>query len=113
MNKDDTAYLKLILDACEKIQSFTKGMSYKDFLADNKTQSAVIMQIQVIGELAKRVPDNMRDSISLPWKQMAGMRDFIAHDYFNLDLESAWQTVEVSIPEAENKIKNYLKDIKL
>jgi len=109
MNKDNTAYLKLILDACLKIRSYTVGMTKQDFLSDNKTQSAVIMQIQIIGELAKKVPDNMRESISLPWKQIAGMRDFIAHDYFNLDLESAWQTVEVSVPEAEDRIRKYLE----
>jgi uncharacterized protein with HEPN domain len=112
MNKDDKAYLRLILDACAKVASYTARMSKEAFLLDNKTQSAVIMQIQIIGELAKKVPDAMKDSIALPWKQMAGMRDFIAHDYFSLDLEGAWQTVERGIPEAAAKIREYLEDAK-
>ncbi|MEK9177835.1 MAG: HepT-like ribonuclease domain-containing protein [Patescibacteria group bacterium] len=56
-NKDNKAYLLLMLDAIAKIKSYTNEMSFDDFFSDGKTQSAVIMQLQVIGELAKKVPE--------------------------------------------------------
>ena len=81
-NKHDKAYLQLMLDSFAKIKRFIDGMSFEDFSADEKTQSAVIMQLQVIGELAKKVPENFKESIDVPWKNMAGLRDLVSHDYF-------------------------------
>lgn len=111
-NKDDRAYLLLMLDAIAKIKSFTVGMSFADFFKDAKTQSAVIMQLQVIGELAKKVPEDMKASVNIPWKNMAGFRDMIAHDYFSLDLEAVWSTVNESVPKAEVELRNYANSIK-
>lgn len=107
-NKDNTAYLRLMLDSFAKINRFTKGMTFEDFSTDEKTQSAVIMQLQVIGELAKKVPENFKESIDVPWKNMAGLRDLVSHDYFGLDLNVIWHTVKDSVPETEKNIKKYL-----
>ncbi|MFA6405076.1 MAG: DUF86 domain-containing protein [Candidatus Paceibacterota bacterium] len=93
-NKNDKAYLLLMLDAIAKIKDFTNGMLFDNFSKDGKTQSAVIMQLQVIGELAKKVPEKIKSGINIPWKNMAGFRDMISHDYFGLDLMSVWHTVE-------------------
>ena len=110
-NKDNTAYLRLILDSFKKINDFTLGMSDTDFFNDSKTQSAVIMQLQVVGELSKKILNEIKNSIDLPWKNIAGLRDMVAHDYFGLDLVTIWYTVQVSVPEAEGKIKKYLADM--
>lgn len=110
-HKDETAHLRLLLDSVAKIKAYTRGMNRVDFRADGKTQSAVIMQLQVIGELAKKVPASIRTSIDIPWKQMAGLRDLVSHDYFSLDMEVIWNTVEGSIPETEKKITDYLASI--
>ena len=107
-NKDDTAYLRLMLDSFAKINRFTKGMTFEDFSADEKTQSAVIMQLQVVGELAKKVPENFKESIDVPWKNMAGLRDLVSHDYFGLDINVIWHTVKESVPETEKNIKECL-----
>ena len=107
-NKDNTAYLRLMLDSFAKINRFTKGMTFEDFSADEKTQSAVIMQLQVTGELAKKVSENFKKSIDVPWKNMAGLRDLVSHDYFGLDLNVIWHTVKDSVPETEKNIKKYL-----
>ena len=109
--KDEAAYLRLLLDSVAKIKEYTRGMNREAFKTDGKTQSAVIMQLQVIGELAKKVPKHFRQSIDLPWKQMAGLRDLVFHDYFSLDVEVIWNTVEASIPETEQKISAYLASI--
>ena len=107
-NKDDTAYLRLMLDSFAKINRFIKGMTFENFSADEKTQSAVIMQLQVIGELAKKVPENFKESIDVPWKNMAGLRDLVSHDYFGLDIDVIWHTVKESVPETETSIRKYL-----
>lgn len=108
MEKDNRAYLRLILDAIQKIQSYLAEMSQSDFFDDGKTQSAVIMQIQVIGELSKKVPEEMKSKIDIPWKEIAGLRDMVSHDYFSLDIEAIWNTATKDTAELENKIQNYL-----
>lgn len=105
--KDNLIYLRLILGAIEKITMFLDKMDYDSFSIDIKTQSAVIMQLQVIGELTKRIPDNILSSIELPWRKIAGLRDMVSHDYFNLDIKMIWQTIKGSIPEADKKIRQY------
>src|SRR3989338_4014528 len=107
-NKDDTAYFRLMLDSFAKIDRFIKGMTFEDFSADEKTQSAVIMQLQVIGELAKKVPENFKESIDVPWKNMAGLRDLVSHDYFGLDIDIIWHTAKESVLETEKNIRKYL-----
>ena len=107
-HKDALAYLRLMLDAFGKISEFIGEMSFDDFASDSKTQSAVIMQLQVVGELSKKVPKSIRADIALPWKQMVGLRDIVSHDYFSLDPKVVWQTAKQSAPDAEAKIRNYL-----
>ncbi|MDO8594454.1 MAG: DUF86 domain-containing protein [bacterium] len=112
MEKDRFAHLKLILDASRNIKDFisTAGlaMQFSDFENDRKTQSSVIMQLQVIGELVKKIPESVRSNINLPWKKMAGMRDMVAHDYFSLDLEAVWNTATKDIPKLVEEIDKYL-----
>lgn len=108
MNKDNNAYLHLIMDSFAKIQGYINNMTYENFLTDGKTQSAVIMQLQVIGELAKKVPNDIKQSINIPWKLIVGMRDMVSHDYFNLDIKAVWDTVVKSVPDARREIGKYL-----
>src|ERR1035441_10665655 len=93
-NKDPLAHLALMRDALAKIASFVKDMDLKGFLSDSKTQSAVIMQFQVIGELAKKITDLVKKEIDIPWKDITGLRDMVSHDYFSLDLPILWYTAE-------------------
>ena len=69
-------------DVGKKIADFLVGFNRDKFLKDQKTQSAVIMQLVVIGELAKKLPEEIKSQIDLPWKLMAGFRDFAVHEYF-------------------------------
>jgi uncharacterized protein with HEPN domain len=105
--KDDTAYLRLMLDSFAKISSYIAAMSYTDFEHDSKTQSAVIMQLQVVGELAKRISDQARRAINAPWKDMAGLRDLVSHNYFSLDLQTIWLTAKERAPIVEQKVREY------
>ncbi|MCX6735563.1 MAG: DUF86 domain-containing protein [Candidatus Parcubacteria bacterium] len=108
MEKDNHAYLHLILDATRKIQEYLGQMSLNDFLIDSKTESAVIMQIQIIGELSKKIPEEIRSKIDVPWKEISGLRDMVSHDYFSLDVEAIWNTATKDVQELEQKIKKYL-----
>jgi uncharacterized protein with HEPN domain len=111
-NKDNLAYLKLILGAMNKIGLYIDGLDYDSFSIDSKTQSAVLMQLQIIGELAKRIPENVLSEIEIPWKKIMGLRDIVSHDYFSLDIKMVWQTINGSIYDAQNKIGLYLQALR-
>ncbi|WP_077730312.1 DUF86 domain-containing protein [Methylocaldum sp. 14B] len=78
-------------DAC----SFVEGLSKDDFLADKRTQQAVIMSLIIIGEAATKVMDGYAE---VPWRSMRGMRNRIAHGYFDINLDMVWDTVQTALP---------------
>ena len=108
-NKDPLAYLRLMLDSFRKVIDFTRGKSYEDFLKDEMTQSAVVMQLEVIGQLVKKISPEIKKRIDIPWKEMSGMRDIVAHEYFGLDLPIVWDTATKDVPEAQKKVKKYIE----
>jgi uncharacterized protein with HEPN domain len=107
--KDDRVYLAQILDATEKIREFVGGMDDAAFLKDRKTQSAVILQLALIGEFAKRVSAPVRSSIDVPWKEIAGFRDRAIHDYFQIDLQIAWDTIALDLEPLTKAIREYIE----
>lgn len=109
MHKDDIAYLEHILDRANKIIQFTQGMTESDFLEDEKTQSAVIRELEVIGEATKRISDNYKNShTEIPWKLMSGMRDVLIHDYEGVDPYTVWDTIQQNIPILIEQMKKLL-----
>ena len=106
MPKNDSAYLEHILDRASKIIEFTSGLSESDFLKDEKTQSAVIRELEVIGEASKRISEEYKNSKpEIPWKLMAGMRDVLIHDYEGVDALTVWDTIKNNIPVLINQLK--------
>jgi uncharacterized protein with HEPN domain len=105
--KDDAVFIAQIKDASNMVVLFTNGMSREDFMHDRKTQSAVIMQLALIGELAKRVSTDTTRNIDLPWKDIAGFRDRAIHDYYNIDLEVVWNTIVEDIPMLQSVLADY------
>lgn len=85
-------------DAC----GFVDGLTKDDFLADKRTQQAVIMSIIILGEAATKVMDNYADftqaHTEVPWRSMRGMRNRIAHGYFDINLDVVWDTVQMALP---------------
>ncbi len=96
--KDDQVYLSQILESINKIESFSDGLSRADFEQDQKTQSAIIMQLILIGEVAKKISDQTKQKIDLPWKDIVGFRDVAIHNYFEIDVGIVWQTLQVDLP---------------
>jgi uncharacterized protein with HEPN domain len=87
------------LDAC----SFVEGLEKADFLDDKRTQQAVIMNIIIIGEAATKLMDNYSEfalkHAYVPWRSMRGMRNRIAHGYFDINLDVVWETVKTALPD--------------
>lgn len=111
MKRDISIYLKDILGNIDKARRFTDGMSLSDFLHDEKTSYAVIRCIEIMGEAAKNIPEPVRLRYgNVPWKDMAGMRDKIAHFYFGVNLEKVWLVLTEDLPTLEKSIKKILKE---
>ncbi len=112
MKRDPIVYLRHVLDAIHSIEEYTGGFSYTDFLQQKSIQDAVIRQIEIIGEALKRVPESVRASATeIPWQDITGMRDRLIHDYFAVDIESVWQTVQRDIPDLKERIHKLLAEL--
>ena len=105
-------YLDDILDAVDKIEGFTRGMSYQEFSGDDKTVYAVVRALEVIGEATKCIPRQVRDNNpSLPWNEMAGMRDKLIHAYFGINRAIIRRTVRDDIPPLRSAVQRLLDDL--
>jgi len=105
----DEAWLLDIAEAGRAIEEFIAGLDRAAFLEDRKTQSAVLHQILILGEAAKRVTDTYRhDHPDIPWRQMAGMRDVVIHAYDSVDLDEVWNTATGDVPELLAQIRPLL-----
>jgi len=112
MKRDISLYLKDILENMLEAEEFVAGLSYDDFTGDKKTFNAVIRSLEVIGEAAKNIPDNIRRKYpSVPFKEMAGMRDKIIHSYFGVDREAVWLAVRDRIPRLKPRIEKILQGL--
>ena len=79
-------------------------MDEKTFMSDAKTQSAVIMQLALIGEMAKKLSPETKDKIKLPWKEIIGFRDRAIHDYFEVDIDVVWNTAVSDLATVKTEI---------
>ncbi|MBN1114241.1 MAG: DUF86 domain-containing protein [Oligoflexia bacterium] len=93
--RDYNLYIKDIINSVDSINSFIAGMDFHDFINDDKTFSAVIRKLEIIGEASKKIPAHIKKKIdNIPWKKVAGMRDVLIHDYFGVDDKLVWETIK-------------------
>ena len=103
--KDDRLYLGHILEAVDRILLFGQDGETR-FRTDVRTQDAIIRNLQVMGEAAKKVSTQARDAHpEIPWKDIAGMRDRVVHDYFGVSLDIVWDVVVNHIPPLRDKVR--------
>jgi uncharacterized protein with HEPN domain len=100
------SYLEDIFTAMGAAMRFTHGMTYEAFVADEKTVYATVRALEIIGEAAKRVPAEVRRRHpGIPWREMAGIRDVVIHEYDRVDLEVVWKTVRSDLPASEPEVR--------
>jgi uncharacterized protein with HEPN domain len=106
MPRDFEIYLEDIRQAIAKIQSYQAGLTREAFAQDPKCVDAVIRNLEIIGEAAKMIPDSIRVKyVNVEWKKIAGLRDILAHQYFDIDLDIVWDIIRNKLPTLEQELK--------
>jgi len=113
MTRDPQLYLEDILESSKRIQQYIANMTYEEFSSNNMAVDAVIRNFEIIGEAAARISDDIKSVYpQVPWYEMKGMRNIVAHEYFSVDLKIVWKTAQQSIPVLMTMIKKVINDIK-
>ncbi|MDE3089798.1 MAG: DUF86 domain-containing protein [Chloroflexota bacterium] len=111
-DRRDRDYIGDIRDAIERIQRYTNGMSREQFEEDEKTQDAVIRNLEVIGEAAKGVSTSARrENLSIPWKDLAGVRDKLIHHYFGVNLAIVWKIIHDDLATLQSQLEEILNNL--
>ena len=95
-----------------KIGRFVEDLTYEEFVTDDKTASAVLRKLEIIGEAAKQVPVSVKmEHPNLPWAEMARMRDKLIHGYFGVDLEIVWKVIKERLPKLQQEVERIVRDL--
>lgn len=95
----DKSHLLDILQAAKLAVSYVEGITEEAFLKDTQRQDSVIRRIEIIGEAARRVSQDTKETLrNIPWNEMIGMRNLMIHDYDDIDLPVVWQTIRNDLP---------------
>ena len=109
MSPDYRQRLEDIGESCAKILRFTSGMSYDEFVEDEKTYDAVVRNLEIIGEAAKNVPDDVRLKYpGIEWRKIAGLRDIIAHEYFGIDNDILWDIIQSKVEALQGEVRRIM-----
>lgn len=112
MKREYRDYIQDILNSIDKAINFVGNMSYEQFIEDDKTIFAVTRAIEIIGEAVKNIPDEVKlKHPEIPWREIAGTRDKMAHEYFGVDLEIIWNVVKERISPMKERFKKIMEEL--
>jgi len=110
--RGDKELLTDIAESCRRILYYIKGKSYDGFFKDNKTQDAVVRNLEIIGEAAKNISNELKQkSKKIPWKNIAGTRDRLIHGYFGINYDIVWSIIKKEIPKIVVQINSLTKGL--
>lgn len=110
--RDFRLYIDDIAESIVRIQEYTRGVTHEEFLAKSMVHDAVFRRLEIIGEAAKHVPSDFRAQYrAVPWREVAGMRDKLIHDYLGVDLELTWKVVQNDLPPLFEQIRALQEDL--
>jgi uncharacterized protein with HEPN domain len=104
--RDPDLLIEDILSAVRKVGRYTSGMDQALFREDDKTVDAVVRNLEIIGEAARQLPEGFLARYpEVPWRQIAGLRNRIVHEYFGLDVELIWQVIRQDLPQLQARLE--------
>ncbi len=106
----DMDFLADCKEAILRISAYTEDLSYEQFLEDKKTQDAVARNLEIIGEAAKNVSEELKRKYpQVPWQDLAGVRDKLIHHYFGVNFDIVWNIVRQELPNVLSQLEGILK----
>jgi len=111
-NKEDIIFIKHILDSIDAIEEFSREMDKKELSSNRMKQSAIVREIEVIGEAVKNISKRLKDEYpSVPWKEIVGTRDKMIHHYFGVDLNIIWNIIKKDLLDLKISIERIEKEL--
>jgi uncharacterized protein with HEPN domain len=111
MSKEPEEYLRHIQDECLYIISVTENLLFEDFMDNETLKRAVVRSLEIVGEATKKIPADFKAKWNtIQWKNMAGMRDRLIHDYIGVNYSIVWDVMKNKIPDIHKQVSDFLKD---
>lgn len=110
--RDARLLLQDMLESLEKIERYTAGLTFERFAQDDRTVDAVVRNLEVIGEVARQIPSEVRERYpEVPWRRVIGLRNVVVHEYFAVDVEIVWTVVRQSLPELKEALRRMMAEL--
>lgn len=110
--KEDLPFIEHILDSINAIESFSKNMKKEKLISNRLKQSAIVREIEIIGEAVKNISENLKNKHrEIEWREIVGTRDKMIHHYFGVDLNIVWDIIKINIPDLKEKISKIKKEL--